>query len=192
LGVVEVTVLNDPRFIANGINLRAPEQNQAARYLAFTPAALLLWHETTYLQAKRVTVAVTEPGRPTAGRVVVEPNQIFIEKVQEQVDAYLDDCATQRILLPTGCPFGQEIRNRVSTPPSWSISKYPTVTISPGAADAQWLVPRAAATARLTVEVQSLFDGTVSTFDEEGQFTVAYTISLLGNDELIVTPVPEG
>ncbi|MCY7411649.1 MAG: hypothetical protein LH471_01195, partial [Salinibacterium sp.] len=40
LGVVEVTVLNDPRFIANGINLRAPEQNQAARYLAFTPAAL--------------------------------------------------------------------------------------------------------------------------------------------------------
>jgi len=190
LGVVEVTVLNDRRFIANGLNLRVPEQGRAAPYLAFTPSALELCHETAYLQAKRVTVAVTESGRATTARVAVEPNENFVEQVQRQVDAYLDDCASQQLLLPTGCPFGQEIRNRVSTPPSWSISSYPIVTISPSAADEQWLVPRAAATARLVVGVQSLFDGTVSTFDEEVPFTVAYTIGLLANDELLVTPIP--
>ena len=190
LGVVEVTVFNDRRFIANGLDLKTPEQDKAARYLAFTPTTLELSHATTYLRGKPVTVAVTEPGRPTTARVEVEPNQNFVEQVQQQVDGYLDDCAMQQILLPTGCPFGQEIRNRVATPPSWSILSYPIVTISPSAADELWFMPRTAATARLVVEVQSLFDGTLSTFDEEVQFTVAYTIGLLANDELLVTPIP--
>jgi len=190
LGVVEVTVFNDRRFIANGLDLKTPEQDKAARYLAFTPTTLELSHATTYLRGKPVTVAVTEPGRPTTARVEVEPNQNFVEQVQQQVDGYLDDCAMQQILLPTGCPFGQEIRNRVATSPSWSILSYPIVTISPSAADELWFMPRTAATARLVVEVQSLFDGTLSTFDEEVQFTVAYTIGLLANDELLVTPIP--
>ena len=190
LGIVDVTVLNDPRFIANGLDLETPEQDKAARYLAFTPTTLELSHATTYLSGKPVTVAVTEPSRPVTARVEVEPNKNFVEQVQQQVDAYLDDCATQQILLPTGCPFGQEIRNRVATPPSWSIVSYPIVTISPSAADEQWFMPRTAATARLVVEMQSLFDGTLSTFDETVPFTVAYTIGLLTNDELLVTPIP--
>jgi hypothetical protein len=192
LGVVEVTVVNDPRFIANGLALSTPQQNTAARYLTFTPTALELRHDTTYLTAAPVTIAVTELGRPTPVRVDVTPNPAFVGQVQQQVDAYLDGCATQQVLLPTGCPFGQEIRNRVTTPPSWSIITYPIVTIRPDTTTTPWLVPRTAGTARLRVDVQSLFDGTVSTFDEPVPFTVAYTIDFLPNDELLVTPIPEG
>ena len=44
----------------------------------------------------------------------------------------LDECATQQVLMPTGCPFGKPLANRVEGDPQWSIAVYPKVDIIPG------------------------------------------------------------
>jgi hypothetical protein len=38
------------------------------------------------------------------------------------------------------------------------------------------------------VQVRSLFDGSVSTFDEDVPFTVSYTITFPGDGGLLITP----
>ena len=77
------------------------------------------------------------------------------------MDGELDRCATQDVLFPTGCPFGQSVENRVVSTPKWSIVEYPTVQVEPGDDFDSWVVPSASGTAHLVVDVQSLFDGSI-------------------------------
>ena len=48
-------------------------------------------------------------------------------------------------------------------------------------------MPVTKATAHLTVDVQSLFDGTTSVFDEDVAFSVSYLATFLGDDEVLIT-----
>jgi hypothetical protein len=48
-------------------------------------------------------------------------------------------------------------------------------------------MPRTSAAAHLVVEVRSLFDGTVSTFDEDVPFTASYLVAFLPGKELLIT-----
>ena len=91
------------------------------------------------------------------------------------------------MLLPTGCPFGQQISNRIASTPEWSISEYPVVSLAPGAEPGSWLMPATNAAAHLTVDVQSLFDGTTSVFDKDVAFSVSYLATFRGEDEVLVT-----
>ncbi|MFM9877616.1 MAG: hypothetical protein ACKVOG_07180 [Rhodoglobus sp.] len=187
LGVVQLTVLHDDEFTANGVNLTTPRQNESVPYLVFTPGLYEFDHETTFLTAEAVRIAVTEPGSAVPAAVDVQANQAFADKVSREITTFLDGCATQQVLLPTGCPFGQTITNRVITSPAWSIVDYPKVTIIPGSEPSQWRMSQASATAHLIVDVKSLFDGTVSTLDENVPFSLRATIALLPEDELVIT-----
>ena len=187
IGVLQVTPRHDPRFTANGVQVLAPAQDTATPYLVFTPSATVLAHETTFLQADPETATSTVPGAAVAAAVNVRPNAAFVKQVQQELNDYLDECATQEVLLPTGCPFGEEITNRIITTPEWSIASYPQVTIVPGPEPLTWLMPRTTAAAHLVVEVRSLFDGSVSTFDEDVPFTTSYLITFLDDDELLIT-----
>ena len=110
--------------------------------------------------------------------------------MQEKVDAYLDECATQEVLFPTGCPFGQPIENRVVSTPEWSIADYPDIRIEAGGEFETWVVPTTSGTAHLVVEVQSLFDGSVSTFDEDVPFDVDYLIAFTGPSTITIEESP--
>jgi hypothetical protein len=187
IGVLQVTPRHDPRFIANGVQVLAPAQDIATPYLVFTPSTTVLDHETTYLQADPEPATATTPGAAVSAAINVRPNAAFVKQVQLELNDYLDECATQEVLLPTGCPFGQEITNRIITTPQWSIASYPQVTIVPGPDPLSWLMPRTTAAAHLVVEVRSLFDGSVSTFDEDVSFTTSYLITFLDDDELLIT-----
>lgn len=187
LGVLQVTPRNDARFIANDQDVTAPAQNVATPYLVFAPTTAVLTHRSTFLEAAAVTVSVTEPAATISASVDVRPSATFIAEVQSQLDDYLDECTTQEVLLPTGCPFGQEIANRIVSTPEWSISQYPKVTIVPGPDASSWLVPRTQGAAHLVVDVRSLFDGTVSTFDEDVPFSASYLITFLPGSELLIT-----
>ncbi|MDF1477658.1 hypothetical protein PYV02_01010 [Leifsonia sp. H3M29-4] len=187
IGVLQVTPRNDPRFTANGVQVLAPAQDTATPYLVFTPSTTVLGHESTFLQADPEPATATVPGAAVAAAVTVRPNAAFVKQVQRELNDYLDECATQEVLLPTGCPFGEEITNRIISTPQWSIASYPQVTIVPGPEPLTWLMPRTTAAAHLVVEVRSLFDGTVSTFDEDVSFTTSYLITFLDDDELLIT-----
>ncbi|HWR86412.1 MAG TPA: hypothetical protein VN200_10495 [Rhodoglobus sp.] len=187
IGVLQVTAQNDPRFTANGIDLVAPAANAPAGYSVFVPSTVTLKHETQFLQSRAQRVSVADPASPVAARVEVLANAAFVEQVQQELDEHLDECATQPVLLPTGCPFGQEIANRIVTEPSWSISEYPQVTIVPGPEPSTWLVPRTRGAAHLLVDIRSLFDGSISTFDRDVPFTVAYLVTFLPDGSPLIT-----
>lgn len=187
LGVIQLTVLHDDEFSANGVELTTPRQNESAPYLVFTPGLYEFDHESTFLTAEPVRIAVTEPSSAVPAELDIQANQAFADEVSQEVNEYLDSCATQQVLLPTACPFGQTITNRVVTSPTWSIVTYPEVSIIPGGEPDQWRMSQASATAHLLVDVKSLFDGSISTLDEDVPFSVRATITLLPEDDLIIT-----
>ena len=58
----------------------------------------------------------------------------FVAVVQERVEEFLTDCATQEVLQPTACPFGYLVEDRIASPPQWSIAQQPTVAVVPDGA----------------------------------------------------------
>jgi hypothetical protein len=190
LRVLQVTPVNDPQFDVNGVTIDGADgANLPYRYQVLTPGTFTLGHESKYLVAADKTVIVDGIADVVSTRVDIEASPAFVEQVAAELSAYLDECATQQVLQPTGCPFGQTMRNRIEGLPQWSITAYPEITIVPGSEPGTWLVPPTAATAHLHVDVRSLFDGTVSTFDEDVPFNVQYTITFPGDGSLLITPV---
>lgn len=186
LAVLQVTPQHGSTFTANGVQLEAAEQDRPSPYLVFAPGTYELSADSLYLQAKAVSVTASQPGAAIIGTVTLQPTDAFVAQVQKEVDGYLDDCATQTVLLPTGCPFGEQISNRIVTTPAWSIARYPTVALQPGPDPGTWLMPATPAAAHLVVDVRSLFDGSVSTFDEDVPFSSSFVVSFLPDDELLI------
>jgi hypothetical protein len=185
LAQVELTVRHDPRFDVNGLQV-VGAANEPRTYRVFTPGAYEFGHRSTFLQAEPVEVAVTEPAAVSEVRVDVAANEHFVDEVQEELDDYLDGCAEQRVLLPTGCPFGKEVANRIESEPIWEMSEYPPVTLQPAMDPGTWFMPPTDAAARLRVDIRSLFDGSVTRFDEDVPFTVSYLITFQADGGLYI------
>jgi hypothetical protein len=187
LGVMQVTVLHGTEFTANGVDLVAPQQDVPSSYLAFAPGSYELAHDSLFLSAEQSVVTVARPGAAVIAPVDLQPTAAFVDQVSEELNEYLDECATQTVLLPTGCPFGQPMGNRIISTPVWSITSYPEVTLVPGPEPASWFMPPTEAAAHLVVDVRSIFDGSVSVFDEDVPFTTSYLVTFLSDRELLIT-----
>lgn len=176
LGTLRVTPLHAAEFTANGIPLEADQPGGTVSFRVLTPAAVVLAHHSTYFAAAPKAVLLAQAGTVDA-QLDIRANKDFVAELQKQLDAQLKDCTTQKVLLPTGCPFGQRMANRIEGDPVWSMARYPKLTVLPGGKPGEWQVPQTAGAAHLKVKVRSLFDGTLSTFDEDVPFTVSYTIT---------------
>jgi hypothetical protein len=187
LGVLQVLPQHGTSFTVNGVKVEAAEPDRPAPYLVFAPSTYELASKTRFLEATPTKVTASQPGAAVIAAVDLQPTEALVSQVQEEIDAYLDTCATQQVLLPTGCPFGEEIANRIVSTPAWSIASYPEVTLRPGPQPGSWIMPPTGAAAHLVVDVRSLFDGSVSTFDEDVQFTSSYLVTILGDDELLIS-----
>jgi len=183
LSTIAVSVKHDSRFTVNGLAVET-----AGAYLVFAPGLYVVDHSTTFLQADAVDVAVTEPGTISDAVVNVQANDEFVTTLQGEVDDFLEGCSTQTVLQPTGCPFGRPVTNQVEGDSVWSIIRYPSVVITPGETNGEWVVKNATGTANITVTVRSLFDGTTSTIDEDVDFSVDYRVTFSGG-ELVIEAV---
>lgn len=179
LAVIDVTAAHNPFFMVGSLTLdtRARKSGeelaaftQTAPYLAIAPAVYEFDYNSTLLTAQPEEVVV-EPSARSAVTVSSQATPAFTERVQTQVDQFLDACATQPVLQPTDCPFGMIIDDRVVGEPAWSISAYPLVSLTPGE-DAFEMAPTAGV-AHLSVELQSLFDGDFYTLEEDETFTLS-------------------
>ncbi|MFP7761774.1 hypothetical protein [Marisediminicola sp. LYQ134] len=189
VSVLDILPRNDARFDANGtVIISDSGAGEPVSALVLTPGSFALGHESTYLVAEPETILVVEPASVVEATVTARANNDFIDLLQTELDSLLDECATQTVLQPTGCPFGQPIANRLDGTPEWSIEAYPAVSIAPGPTAGTWQVPRTPGTARLAVDVQSLFDGTLSRFDEPVDFTVSYLITFTDDNEISILP----
>jgi len=189
---ISVTVLHAQDFEVNGLPVASKAKPDApATYQVFAPGFYLVDHGSTYTAAKAVGAAVTANDEIADVTVDVQANEEFVAEVQKHVTAYLAECATQEVLMPTGCPFGQSLSNRVASAPKWSMVADPVVTIVPGAVAGTWAVPSTPAAAHLVVDVKSLRDGTVTTFDEDVPFDVQYALTFEPGNKLLITAVYE-
>ncbi|HXD62343.1 MAG TPA: hypothetical protein VN619_10510 [Lacisediminihabitans sp.] len=187
LGTLTITPRHDAGFTANGLQLRSAAPDVGTRQLALTPGLYVLGHQSDYFTAEPVLARLSRAGADAEASVDVQANSVFVKQVQEGLNDQLKKCATQKVLLPTGCPFGKEIGDRIEGTPAWSIVHNPEVTIGPGPTPGTWQVPQTTGTAHLTVKVRSIFDGSVTTLDEDVPFTVGYTIGFTSHGRLVIT-----
>lgn len=187
---IAVTTTGDARFTAGDVPLAAPDGGPVV-YAALTPAVYVLGHESQFLEAEPVTVLAT--GADAAVTLDIRPNSVFEAIVRDQVDADLAACTAQGVLFPAGCPFGHAIENRVVSEPLWTIAEPPTVTLVPSDVFGVWEVRGTDAVARLEVDVQSLFDGTVAPLTQDVPFAVAYAVAFDGTTVVLTSPrLPAG
>ena len=187
VATLAVTPEHAASVIVNGLAFTpSGGANTATKFLALTPSQFTLSHRSTYLAAGKTTVVVGQPGRTVDAKVNVQATAAFVREVQKQLDEYLGKCVTQKVLLPTGCPMGEQIDDRIQDIPAWSMVKNPVVTIVPGTDANTWQVPRARATAHLVVTVKSIFDGSVTKFDRDVPFTVSYLVTIRADGSLLI------
>ncbi len=186
VATLRLTVEHDDRFRVAGVPARtggaAAEPVDSA---LLVPGVYRVDHRSHYLRADPLDVVADRPGSTHAAALDVQPGVTFTIAANAEVKAFLDACATQEVLFPTGCPFGHPIANRVASPPEWSIAEYPRLELEPGDAFGTWRTPETPFTAHLRVDVQSLFDGSVSTLDEDVPASAAYRVAILPDDRTL-------
>ncbi|MBW4032148.1 MAG: hypothetical protein HIU88_05735 [Acidobacteria bacterium] len=188
IATVSLTVAHDPRFTVNGIaEVSRIRANTAVDYAVLVPGSYSFGHSSHYLTAKPDVVLADTVNQTLHGTVDTEANTTFVSEVSSLIDARLRECATQTVLFPTGCPFGQAVDNRVSSTPVWSITHPPPISILPGTTFGTWAIPPTPGTAHLKVAVTSLYNGTSSEFDQDVPFQIHGEITLGAGDAISVT-----
>lgn len=156
-------------------------------FLVFAPGAYSFSLDSAKLVASPTTGTVTTPGQSASVTVDLQPTAAFTAQVQKEINEYLDQCVTQHVLQPSGCPFGYQTGNRIVGEPSWAMVDYPVVTVSDGAES--WVVRKAVGRARITGEIQSLYDGSVSRLDKVISFSADMNIVVRPDGSLSITLV---
>jgi hypothetical protein len=178
VATVRLAVEHDPRFDLNG-----EEASGSGDFAVLVPGVYVVDHHSAYLQAAARTVVADRPGATVGTTLDVQPAAAFEERLAGDIHDLLAACATQEVLFPTGCPLGHVVVNRVASAPEWSIVDEPRLAIAPGPEPGTWIV-EVAVTSHLVVDVQSLFDGSISTFDEDLPVEARY-LATVGSDDAL-------
>ena len=148
----------------------------SGQYEVLVPGMYVLSHSGDFLGAKSIGMAATAPLSSISAIVDVQPKLALVDAVQNSVNAFLDQCVTQQVLYPPGCPFGLAVDNRITGAPTWTMEKYPTVSLIAG--QNAWVVPSSSGSAHITVGERSLYDGSDTTIDQSVPFTVTFTVTV--------------
>lgn len=194
LAVMELSVNGSMTFEVNGFELDkrqvSPDGVDAdplapVSLLVFSPGIYSVSVDTPISATRGVAVLSDSPLADVPVELQAFATPQFVDIVQQRVEEFLTECATQDVLQPTGCPFGFVVQDRIVSPPAWSISTQPKVSVVPDGAG--WRIPAAEAVARIDVDVQSLFDGSVSELSEDVAFIVTGSIVVLPDGTASIT-----
>ncbi len=186
LAVIDLTVRGAMQFEVNGFEIDKRQVLAAGvdadplepvPLLVFSPGLYSIEVDTALSASPGVAVLSDKPRAEIPVTVQTQATDKFVEVVQDKVEEFLDECATQRVLQPTGCPFGFTVRNRILDAPTWSIAEQPVVALEPDGAD--WRIRRTQAVAHIEVDIQSIFDGSVRHVDEDVPFFIDGDITVL-------------
>ncbi|GAB3618553.1 hypothetical protein GCM10027416_31100 [Okibacterium endophyticum] len=193
LAVVNLSVQHSTSFAVNGFAVdtrqvtgdeQEPAFDNIVNLLVLSPGRYEFATATDLLESQPEQVIVDEPSQVHEAIVDAQPTEDLLERVQEAVNAHLDECATQAVLQPTGCPFGINIEDRVSGEPKWEIDTYPEVEIEPG--EDGWEIAEVEGSASVDVDVQSLFDGSVRSVNERVGFEMTGQVYVQGDGSVDV------
>jgi hypothetical protein len=183
---IELAVIGDNRVVVNTRELSVTRLGVPPRISVLVPGHYEASLETDWLTAGPTEVTLTEAGSTTPLRVLMKPTTRLVDTTTEAVEEFLDDCVDQKVLQPVGCPFGVTIDNRVVGSPEWEIVDYPDVGLTLAGDRASWTMRANEGVARVTIQVQSLFDGTVSEQVEEIPFSLVGLVRGTGIDQPVL------
>ena len=144
--------------------------------LVFSPGLYSVSVDTAISATPGVAVLSDSPFHDIPVEIQAEATDEFVAVVQDEVEKFLTTCATQEVLQPTACPFGYTVQDRIDTLPKWSIAQQPTVQVTPEGAG--WRIDPAEAVAHIEVDIQSLYDGSISHVSEDVPFIVTGEITV--------------
>lgn len=152
------------RLLVNDVRVHTPEAGAAVEVSVFVPGRLAARLSEAHVRASGERVRVDGSSQAT---IVLEAQTTpeLQRVVTREIEEFLLDCTEQRVLFPTGCPFGGVVTDRVIDEPLWNLETSPTIEIVPGLTPGRWAV-MGEASLRLTAEVQRLRDGRLSDIDE--------------------------
>ncbi|QAY61731.1 hypothetical protein ET475_05430 [Microbacterium protaetiae] len=188
LAVIDLTVHGSMSFQVNNFRLdkrqlalagSSVQAADAVPMLVFSPGLYSVRVDTTISYSAGVAVLSDAPLKNVPVQVQTTPTDKFVAVVQDRVDDFLDQCATQQVLQPTGCPFGYVVDNRIAEPPQWSIEKTPKVSVVPDGEG--WAIPETKGDAHIVVDIQSIYDGSITHIDEDVPFAMVGTIDIGAN-----------
>ena len=186
LSAIDITVLGSTRFSVNGFEMDKRQVSpdgvdtdplDAVSMLTFTPGAYSATIDTKMAKTPGTAVLADMPLRRVPVVLEAQPTAEFTAVVQESVDRFLTQCATQKVLKPTGCPFGYTVQNRLDGEPSWSIVRMPAVAVELDGND--WAFPASEGVAHVSAEIRSLYDGSLRDLDEDVPFIITGSITIL-------------
>ena len=187
LGRLNVTIVNDTAFQVGDlgtVDVRSYDGGVAEAFAAsatfpvFVGTGYDVYRSTSLLTAPRQSVLVANTETQSIS-VEVAATPAFVSAVQENVDVALTACLTQKVLMPTGCPFGYATENRWVGDASWSLATQPVLAIVAG--ENGWLAS-GDGVAHLTGSVQSLFDGSEAPVDVDVDFHMDVPVWVTGPD----------
>lgn len=186
LGVVNVAVNGSMQFDVNGFVLDKrqvsalgvdADPQASVPFLVFSPGLYSVSVDTAVSATPGISVLMDAAENDIPVTLQAKPTDEFVTVVQDRVEEFLDGCAAQQVLQPTGCPFGYFVQDRIVNLPVWSVAQHPAVVIEPDGAG--WKIPSTAGVAHLEVDIQSLYDGEVSRANEDVDFTITGDIDML-------------
>lgn len=186
VGTLQFAVIGDQRVSVSGTQLAVDDLGGPPRTAVFVPGLYRSGLETEWVIAEPVVSTMTEVSDSETVRLVLTPTTTLVETTMNAVEAYLNGCAGQGVLQPAECPFGVSISDRVVGVPQWTILDYPTVELRLAADRATWTMVAQDGVAEVTVQVQSLFDGSISEFRDTESFDVVGIVRGTTNDQPVL------
>jgi hypothetical protein len=183
---LDLAVVGDNRVVINGRELQTQRLGVPPRTTVLVPALYEASLSTEWVEAPTVVVSVTDVGSSTTLRLTPSPTPRLLDATSEAVEDFLDDCVVQGVLQPASCPFGITIDDRVIGVPAWTILDYPDVRLNLAGDRASWSMVARRGVAQVSVQVQSLFDGSISETTELISFDLYGVVRGTINDEPVL------
>lgn len=187
LAELRVAVRGSMQFAVNGFEMDkrqvSPDGSEAdplapVSLLVFSPGVYGVEVDTATAESEPVHVLADAALRSVPLDIQAQPTKAFTDVVEQKVSSFLGACAQQKVLQPTGCPFGYRVDERaLAETLTWSIKTEPPVEVVPH--EAYWAISPTTGTAHLEVDVQRYFDGAIIHLSEDVPFVIDGTVDIL-------------
>ena len=174
---IDVGVDHHDRLTVNGQPVQTGAAAAIATVAVFVPSRVTASLADPFVRAESVSVRL-DGGAPPSITLEARPTDALERAVLGELNTFMAQCTSQQVLLPTGCPFGRTVTDRVVGRPQWQLDSDLALTIVAGDVAGRWNVI-GTAEVRLTATVQRLRDGVISELDDVVTSTITGEVVLL-------------
>lgn len=185
LPVMDVSVVNQTEATVNGVAVPMPAGKNTFSLLY--PGRYEAGFENQLFTAKPSAAVVDSPAsKPTPIMLATAPTPALIGQVDDALKQFVDKCAQQKVLKPSGCPLTFDTNNQLTSEINWSIVEYPKASIT--AYNGSWVIAPLTFKAKVQFQEKSYATGAISTVEkvQDHYFTARLAIN---GEQVTVTPV---